>query len=332
MDTITLAHGAGGVLSERLIADVFRRELGNRFLEEADDAAVVGWDRRELVVTTDSFVVDPIFFPGGDIGKLAVCGTVNDLAACGAEPVYLTAGFILEEGLLLSDLRRVVRSMATAARRHRVLIVAGDTKVVARGKVDKIFINTTGIGRLYRRLRARDVRPGDKILISGSLAEHGLSVLMARERLPYAGKVQSDCEGLWGIVKWVLQHKVPIHFMRDPTRGGLGGVLHEIAQMTGCSVVLREADLPVTRSCRALSDILGLDILDIANEGKMCFVVKESAARRTLDLLRSHPLGRKAAIIGAISDDRRKQVVLETVSGGRVLVGRPVADPIPRIC
>ncbi len=332
MDKITLSHGSGGVMMNKLIAEIFLQAFANPVLGELDDAAVVDVAGGCYAITTDSFVVDPLFFPGGDIGKLAVCGVVNDLASCAAEPLYLTAGFIIEEGLETGTLKKVVASMAAQARAQKLTVVTGDTKVVPRGKADKLFINATGVGRVRQRLSGRGIRPQDKILINGPIAEHGLSILLAREKLNFRARLESDCNPLWGIVKLLLRRNIRVHFMRDPTRGGVNAVLHEAAQTSGYSVVLQEAHIPVTGACRHLSEILGLELLDIANEGKMLFFVDPEHAARALAILRSHPLGRDAAIIGEVLAEKKAKVYLETAFRSRKVLGPPMAEPIPRIC
>ncbi len=332
MDKITLSYGSGGSLTHKLITEIFASAFKNEYLDEMDDAAVFSLGRAEYAYTTDSYVIDPIFFPGGDIGKLAVCGTVNDLASCAAAPKYLTAGFILEEGLSFDDLKRIVASMAKEARAQNVLIVTGDTKVVPRGKCDKVFINTSGLGVVQKRLKTSLIRPGDAILINGPIAQHGLSILLAREKFAYQARIKSDCNSLWPIVKLLLQAGIDIHFMRDPTRGGISAATNEIAGACGYSLVLEEEKIPVASSCRNLSEMLGLELLDIANEGKMLFFVASRDSDEALRILRSHPLGRDAAAIGEVTGDKNAKVHLKTSLGGSKVLGMPVSEPIPRIC
>lgn len=332
MDKITLSCGGGGTLTQQLIGDVFASAFSNEYLDALDDAAVFGLPKGAYAMTTDSFVVDPLFFPGGDIGKLAVCGTINDLAACAAEPKYITAGFILEEGLSVETLKKVVLSMAREAGRQGVLIVAGDTKVVPRGKADKVFINTTGLGLVKKPLKARGIRPGDAILINGPIAQHGLSVLLAREKFSYKTGIKSDCNSLWDIVKSLLQANIEIRFMRDATRGGVAAVTNEIAVASGHALLLDERKIPVTNSCRHLSEILGLELLDIANEGKMVFFVSHRDAAKALKVLKSRPQGKNAALIGEVLAERKPRVYLKTAVGGRKILSMPMTEPIPRIC
>lgn len=332
MDKITLSHGSGGRMMQELVAGVFHEALSNRYLDRMDDAAVFDAPLGRVAMTTDSFVVDPLFFPGGDIGKLAVCGTVNDLASCAAEPLYVTTGFIIEEGLDIAVLKKIVASMAREARRQRVAVVAGDTKVVPRGKADKVFINTTGLGRVRRHCDTRLIRPGDKILINGPVGEHGLSVLLAREKFSFRGRIESDCNSLWGLVKLLLKAELRVRFMRDATRGGVNGVCQEVSGVCGYSLVLREGHIPATASCRTLCDILGLELLDMANEGKMIFFVDPADAVRALRILRSHPLGKRAAVIGDVSGEKKGRVYLETSVSGRKALGPLMTEPVPRIC
>jgi hydrogenase expression/formation protein HypE len=332
MDKITLSYGSGGPLTHQLVAGLFALAFKNQYLAELDDAATIHLGAGEIALTTDSFVVDPIFFPGGDIGKLAVCGTINDLASCAAQPKYLTAGFILEEGLPFKILERIVVSMAREAKKQGVLIVAGDTKVVPRGKADKIFINTSGLGVIQRRLKADHIKPGDKILINGAIAQHGLSILLAREKFTYKARVESDCNSLWGIVKSLLKTKTDIHFMRDPTRGGVSAATNEIAEASGYSLLLKEKEIPLSAPCRALSEILGLEPLDIANEGKMLIFVAGHEAASALRVLKAQPQGKNSAIIGEVLSEKKQKVYLETFLGGRHVLGSPMTEPIPRIC
>ncbi|MFH1692247.1 MAG: hydrogenase expression/formation protein HypE [Candidatus Omnitrophota bacterium] len=332
MEKITLSYGGGGALTHELITGLFISAFKNQYLEKLDDSAVLALKKGEYAMTTDSYVVDPIFFPGGDIGKMAVCGTVNDLASCGAQPLYLTAGFIIEEGLPYEILKKVVLSMAQEAKKANVKIVAGDTKVVPRGKADKLFINTAGIGLACKRLDVNKIKAGDKILINGLVAQHGLSILLSREKFSYGGKVKSDCNSLWPVVKLLFQENIDIHFMRDPTRGGISAATNEIAAGCGLSFLLREERIPVSASCRNLSEILGLELLDIANEGKMIFFISASDADKALNILKKHPLSRQASIIGEVLNEKKPRVYLETSIGGRKLLSMPMREPIPRIC
>lgn len=319
-------------MTHQLITEIFAAAFDNAYLGELDDSAILKFSRDEYAYTTDSYVIDPVFFPGGDIGKLAVCGTVNDLASCAAEPLYLTAGFILEEGLAFDVLRRVVASMAREARRSRVKIVAGDTKVVPKGKADKLFINTSGIGIVRKRLKMSDIRPTDKILINGPIAEHGLSVLLSRQRFSYKGGIKSDCNSLWDIVKLLLQARVAVRFMRDATRGGVSAVANEVALGCRRSLLFFENKIPLRPSARYLCEMLGLEPLDVANEGKMVIFVAAEDAAKALSVLKKHPLGRHAAVIGEVRRERTPRVFLKTSVGGEKILGYPLTEPIPRIC
>ncbi len=332
MDRITLSYGSGGSLTHKLITQVFAKAFNNECLDELDDSAVFGLNKGQYAYTTDSYVVDPIFFPGADIGKMAVCGTVNDLASCGAEPKFLTAGFILEEGLDFKTLEKIVASMSKEAKKQNVKIISGDTKVVPRGKADKIFINTSGIGVVRKEVNMAKIVPGDKILINGTIAEHGLSILTSREKFSYKGMIKSDCNSLWPVVQYLLQVDIEIRFMRDPTRGGISAVLNEVAEKTGRSLLLHEENIPVKPGVRHLSEILGLELLDIANEGKMLFFVSARDAGKAVKALQKHPLGKKAAIIGEVLKDKKSRVYLETSIGGKKVIGFPMTEPIPRIC
>ncbi len=332
MDKITLSYGSGGVLTHKLVTDVFASAFKNEYLDELDDSAVFDLGKGIYAYTTDSYVVDPIFFPGGDIGKLAVCGTINDLASCAAEPKFLTAGFILEEGLSFDVLKRVVSSMAKEAKAQGVKIVAGDTKVVPHGKADKVFINTSGIGLVKKRLKASMIKPGDMVLINGPIAQHGLSIFLSREKFTYSAHIKSDCNSLAGIVKLLLQNGIDVHFMRDATRGGISAATNEIAGLCGYSLILEEKQIPVTAPCRNLADILGLELLDIANEGKMLFFVEARDSAKALRLLKTSRLGKDAAVIGSVLKERKGRVYLKTSLGGEKTLSSPLTEPIPRIC
>lgn len=332
MDKITLSYGSGGVLTHKLVTEVFAAAFKNEYLDELDDSAIFDLGKGTYAYTTDSYVIDPIFFPGGDIGKLAVCGTMNDLASCAAEPKFLTAGFILEEGFAFRDLEKIVLSMAKEAKTQRVKIVAGDTKVVPRGKTDKVFINTSGIGTVQKRLAASMIKPGDMVLINGPIAQHGLSILLSREKFNYHAAIKSDCNSLWCIVKLLLQNCIDVHFMRDATRGGVSAATNEIADLCGYSLILEEKRIPVTAPCRNLADILGLELLDIANEGKMLFFVSARDSAKALRLLKSSRLGKEAAIIGSVLKEKNGRVYLKTILGGEKALSSPLTEPIPRIC
>ncbi len=333
--TILLAHGGGGKLTQMLIEKVFLPAFSNPFLETLHDGAVLEVGGVRLAFTTDSFVVSPIFFPGGDIGCLAVHGTVNDLAMCGAKPVALSAGFILEEGFPMEDLCRVVESMKEAAVRVGVPIVTGDTKVVDRGKGDGIFINTTGIGLIPPGIHVspRRARPGDLILINGAIAIHGIAIMSVREGLEFETTLLSDTAPLHDLVSRVLEvGGEKVHVLRDPTRGGLASALNEIAAKAGVGIVLDEASIPIWEEVKGACEILGLDPLYVANEGKCIAIVARDKAEEVLEVMRAHPLGKEAAVIGEVVEEHPGQVILRSRIGGMRIVDMLSGEQLPRIC
>ena len=335
---IVLGHGSGGKLSAELIEKVFVSRFRNSTLEKMDDQAVLQIGDARLAFTTDSFVVTPIFFPGGDIGTLAVNGTVNDLAMGGAKPMYLSAAFILEEGLPATELERVVDSMAAAAQSAGVQLVTGDTKVVNRGKGDKVFITTTGLGlvRSGVRMSADRVRPGDKILLSGYIGDHGITILSQREGLEFESALQSDCAALNGLVDAMLDAAGGdidgFRVMRDPTRGGVATVLNEIAGRSRVGMVLRESAIPVRDTVRGACEILGLDPLYVANEGKLVAIVAPEIADRVLAAMKAHPLGAESCVIGEVVEQHPGMVVMKTGVGGARVVDVLFGEQLPRIC
>jgi hydrogenase expression/formation protein HypE len=337
---ILLAHGSGGLMARELVERVFLQHLGNPLLNTLEDATTIsladaaGHLAGEVVMTTDSYVVKPIFFPGGDIGKLAVCGTVNDLAMRGAVPLYLTAGFILEEGLPLEDLERIVASMRATAENAGVRIVAGDTKVVERGSADRIFINTAGIGIVPpgAQVSAARAQAGDAVLLSGAVGDHGLAIMTQREGLRFASPLRSDCAPLHRLVAGLLGACPELHTLRDPTRGGLATALKELAQASQVGIEIEEAAIPVHEAVRAASELLGLDPLYVANEGKLVAMLPAAAAPAALAALREHAEGREAALIGRVVADHPGRVVLRTPLGTRRILDMLAGDPLPRIC
>ena len=333
-DVVTLAHGAGGKASRRLVEELFLVELRNPLLEPLADAALVSANGTRLAFTTDSYVVRPLVFPGGDIGELAVNGTVNDLAVSGSTPLALTAGFVIEEGFPMDELRALAHSAARAAKAAGVSIVAGDTKVVERGAADGLYITTAGIGLLDPRaaLDPSCVRPGDRVLVSGSIAEHGIAVMIARGNLELELDVDSDTAPLHEIAAALCGLRADLRWMRDPTRGGLATTLNELAAGAGMSVVLDEVAIPVRDDVRSACELLGIDPLYVANEGKLVAVVAPDAADAALELLRAHPLGAGAALIGEVCADDLPLVLAETPFGGSRIVDMLVGDPLPRIC
>ena len=332
---VLLAHGGGGRLTQRLVRDLFAASFANPALAPLHDGAVLELDGARLALSTDSFVVSPRFFPGGDIGSLAVHGTVNDLAMCGARPVALTAGFVIEEGLEMEELARIVASMRGAAAAAAVAIVAGDTKVVERGKGDGLFINTTGIGLVPDGIAiAPDrARAGDVVLVSGSIAEHGIAILSVREGLDFETALVSDSAPLHELVAALLAAAGDaVHVMRDPTRGGVASVLNEIAEAARAGIRLAEAAIPVREPVRGACEILGLDPLYVANEGKLVAIVAPEAAGAALAALRGHPLGRDAAAIGEVVAEHPGRVVLRSRVGGSRIVDLLSGEQLPRIC
>ncbi len=334
---ITLSHGSGGKATHNLIEGVFAAAFSNPLLDRMDDAATFSFDepRPRLAFTTDTYVVSPLFFPGGDIGKLAVHGTINDLAMAGAWPRYLSAGFILEEGFPIADLRRIVESMAAAATEAGVAIVTGDTKGVQRGKADGGFINTAGIGVVQADwpIGQAEARPGDKVLLSGPVGDHGIAIMLAREALDIETDVQSDSAPLHELVADLLRAAGSrTHCLKDPTRGGLATALNEIALASEVSIALDEHAIPVRADVRGACELLGLDPLTIANEGKLLAIVAPEAAAAALAVLRAHPQGRAAAIIGEVRAEPAAMVFLRTDIGGTRVLDMLVGDPLPRIC
>ena len=337
---IDMGHGAGGKAAAQLIAELFVAELDNPFLRQGDDGAVLPLPTFEagpgrLVMATDGHVVSPLFFPGGDVGCLAVHGTVNDVAMLGATPLYLSASFILEEGFPLADLQRIVRSMAQAAREAGVPVVTGDTKVVEKGKGDGVFISTTGVGVLPPGvdISGRNARVGDVVLLSGSVGDHGMAVLSQRESLAFETTLLSDTAALHTLVAALLAAAPGgVRALRDPTRGGLATTLNEIAQQSGVGMLLQEAAIPVKPQVDAACELLGLDPLYVANEGKLVAVCAPEAAEAALAALRAHPLGAEAAIIGTVTDDPHQFVQMATRFGGRRVVDWLSGEQLPRIC
>ncbi len=329
---IQMGHGAGGLLMRRLVADVFARHFDNPALRELDDAAAVELASGQIAFTTDAYVVKPLFFPGGDMGKLAVCGTVNDLAVMGAAPRYLSASFTLEEGLPLATLERVVASMAAAAREAGVEIVCGDTKVVARGEADGIFITTSGVGVFEGGGPARaPLEAGDAVLLSGTLGDHGVAVMVAREQFKLESTIESDCAPLGGLCAAMREAAPGLKFMRDPTRGGLAAALNEVAAAHGVGVEISEEKIPLDEDVVAVCEILGLDPLLVANEGKVVAVAPAAEAEALVAAMRGHPLGARAAVIGEVVAEP-KRVFVRTAVGGTRILEMPLADQLPRIC
>lgn len=333
-DTIVLAHGGGGTLTHRLIEQTFKRYFSNPELNLMHDGAVLNVEKGRIALSTDSYVVSPIIFPGGTIGELAVNGTVNDLAMCGARPSYLSASFILEEGLPLSELESVVVSMASAAERAGVKIVTGDTKVVPRGKGDKVFITTAGVGVVPsgREILPSRIRSGDTIIISGTIGDHGMAIMSVREGLEFESEIQSDSCALNGLVEEMYAASSNLNFLRDPTRGGVASTLNEIARSAHKGIRIMEQSVPVKESVRSACDILGFDPLYVANEGKLIAIVAPEDAEKVLAAMRRHRYGADAAIIGTVTNDHPGSVILRTTIGGDRVVDMISGEQLPRIC
>ncbi len=337
-DTIVLGHGSGGRLSAELMRSVFLPAFANPVLSRLDDQAIILVKGTRLAFTTDSFVVKPLFFPGGDIGSLAVHGTVNDLAMGGAEPLFLSVAFIIEEGLSISVLRRVVESLRGAAKKAGVEIVTGDTKVVEKGSGDELFINTTGIGLVPDQLElsANRARPGDKVLLSGSIGEHGIAILAQREGLEFECPVESDSAALnelvAGMLEVISKDTSQIRCLRDPTRGGVSSTLNEIAEQSGVGIQLVESAIPIREEVRGACEMLGLDPLYVANEGKLIAIVAPQAADAVLSAMRADPLGRKACVIGTVVEVPSPIVTIRTELGTSRCVDMLAGDQLPRIC
>jgi hydrogenase expression/formation protein HypE len=335
-DVITLSHGSGGRKMQRLITGVILKYFDNPILRKMDDSAVLPPVKGRLAFTTDSFVVSPLFFSGGDIGRLAVCGTVNDLIAVGAKPKYLTAAFIIEEGFKTPDLERVLLSMKKAAREAGVIIAAGDTKVVEHGKADGIFINTSGIGVIESnniKISASNAKPGDAIIISGTLGDHETAILKERKGLGFDSTLKSDCAPLNKMLQPMIKPAYGIHVMRDPTRGGLAAVLNEIASASGTDIRIYNNKIPVNKTVRSACAIFGFDPLYMANEGKMAVICADKSKNRVLQALKKHKYGRNAAIIGRVLRKSKSPKVYEaTNAGGERIVFMPEGEMLPRIC
>jgi hydrogenase expression/formation protein HypE len=331
---VELSHGSGGRAMAQLIEELFAAAFRNPWLDQRNDQACLDLPPGRIALTTDSYVVSPLFFPGGDIGSLAVHGTVNDLAMAGARPLHLSAGFILEAGFPLADLKRIVESMAQAARSAGASIVTGDTKVVERGKGDGVFINTTGLGVIPDgvQLSGDRARPGDSILLSGTLGDHGMAVMSQRAGLAFETSLESDSAALHELVATMLAAAPGLRCLRDPTRGGLAATLNEIANQSGVGMHIREAAIPVRPEVAAACELLGLDPLYVANEGKLVAICPPEDAERVLAAMRAHPLGVAAAIIGTVREDPHCFVTMETLFGGNRLVDWLSGEQLPRIC
>ena len=333
-DTIQLAHGSGGRMMTELIDKMIIEIFKNDVLDKMEDQATLKIDTDKITFTTDSFVVDPIFFPGGDIGELAVNGTINDLCMNGAIPKYISVALVLEEGLPLADLHKVLLSIRNAADKANVKIVTGDTKVVNKGSCDKIFINTAGVGEINSDLRisASNLQPGDKIIVSGTIADHGMAIMTTREGLSFESKIESDSAALNGLVKLMTETTTEIHSMRDPTRGGVAATLNEFAKQSNVGIKIYTDKIPVKDNVKGACEILGIDPLFVANEGKLVAVVKDNQADKLLIKMREHPLGEDAVVIGEVVNEHYGIVVKETLLGVEQIVDLPLGEQLPRIC
>ena len=331
---VLMAHGGGGKLMNQLIEKMFLSTFKNSLLETRHDGAVFSLGNTRLAFTTDSYVIRPLFFPGGNIGELAVYGTVNDLAMCGARPRYLSAGFILEEGLPMETLWQIAQSMQRAAEKAGVQLVTGDTKVVDKGKGDGVFINTAGIGIIEydRPIAPASVKPGDRVLLSGDIGRHGVAIMAVREGLAFETTIESDCAAVSGLVMALLEAGIEIHCLRDLTRGGLASAIVEIAEVSGCSIQLEERNIPVREAVRGACEMLGLDPLYVANEGRFLAIVAPADADRALQIMRAHPLGEGASLVGRVTDDRTGLVSLKSLVGTSRVIDRLSGEQLPRIC
>ena len=333
---ILLNHGSGGKLTHNLISNLFVKYFDNPILKQQTDSALLKIDSALIAFTTDSYVVDPIFFPGGNIGKLAVCGTVNDLSVSGAEPKYISCGFIIEEGLLFTDLEKIVKAMAEEAKKAGVLIVTGDTKVVDKGKCDKLFINTSGIGLLDEKRKdislGKNIVAGDKIIINGDIAGHGTAILCARNSVEYSSDISSDCAPLNHLIKKALNSSQQIKFMRDATRGGLATVLCELAEKNNFGICIEESMIPVKENVRGLCEVFGFDPLYMANEGKVVMVVGQEDAEKVFAEIQKDENGKNSAIIGEITEENKGMLIMKTSIGGKRIVDMLAGEQLPRIC
>jgi len=333
-DKILLAHGGGGRLSYELIKETILSAFGNPILNNLDDSASLPSECHRLALSTDSHVVKPLFFHGGDIGKLAIFGTVNDLAMVGAGPYYISVALMIEEGLTMATFRRVIESMKEASKEVDVKIITGDTKVVERGGLDKLFINTTGIGYIPDgiNISGRNARVGDLILLSGTVGDHGIAILTEREGFQFQAEIKSDCAPLNGLVTDMLDVSKNIHVLRDPTRGGIATTLNEIALQSGVEMMIDEAKIPIREEVKGACEMLGLDVFSVANEGKLVALVPEEDGEKVLEAMKDNPLGREVAIIGRVKGDSKSRVILKTLIGGKRILDMPSGELLPRIC
>ena len=336
-EMITLDHGSGGTMMQTLISDLFYSQFSNEYLNKQDDSAILPIDysadkTNKLAFTTDAFVINPLFFPGGDIGKLSICGTVNDLIVSGAKPLYLSSAFIIEEGFLVSDLKKIVESMAREAKKANIKIVAGDTKVVRKGDADGMFITTSGVGTVMKKLGVNQINLDDAVIVSGTLAEHGFAVMANREGLNLESPIKSDCAVLNPMLEELISKVDGIKFMRDPTRGGLAAVLNEIVSDQNFGIEVDEPSLPISDSVLAISELLGIDIWNTASEGRAIIVVKKEDCENAIKVLRKYEVGKDACYIGSVTNENVGKVVAKVSGGGKRVVAMPSGEGLPRIC
>ena len=333
-DKIMLSHGSGGILTNKLIKDIFLKHFDNAFLNVLHDGAILNLIGNNIAFTTDSYVVNPLFFPGGDIGSLSVNGTVNDLAMCGARPVYISTGFIIEEGFSIAELDKIAASMKNAANIAGVQIVTGDTKVVEHGKGDKIFINTSGIGIIDEdvHISPQNCSVGDNIIINGKIAEHGIAIISSREGFQFESEICSDCSPLNELVEVILNTSKNVHTLRDPTRGGIAGVLNEIATSANVEIIIDENKIPISQQVNAACEIIGFDPLYIANEGKVIVFVSQDDTEKVLNAMKLHPLGKESSVIGKVTAVQPGLVKMRTAIGSMRIVDMPYGEQLPRIC
>ncbi|MFN4227278.1 MAG: hydrogenase expression/formation protein HypE [Candidatus Ratteibacteria bacterium] len=331
---IVLSHGSGGRLMHNLIENVFLKSFKNEILDKLYDSGIIEFEDFDICFTTDSYTVDPIFFKGGDIGKLSICGTINDLAVTGAIPLYLSSSFIIEEGFEIETLKKIVNSMEEISKQENVRIITGDTKVVEKGKVDKIFINTSGIGIKDKKIKLgiEKIKQGDVVIINGEIAEHGLAVLISRDTFKIDADIKSDCAPLASLISEILKETDKIKFMRDPTRGGISATLNEIVKNRDFGIVIYEDKIPVKKEVLSICEILGFDPLNIANEGKVIVICDKKEADRVIKKMRKNIYGEKAEIIGEVVKKPEGKVLIETITGSLRVVDMPVGEQFPRIC
>jgi len=332
MERILLAHGGGGEETQKLIKDLIFKYLDNPILEKMEDASILQITGN-IAYTTDSFTVSPIFFKGGDIGKLSIAGTVNDLSVMGAKPTYLSCSFIIEEGLPLSDFEKILKSMSEELNKVGAKVVTGDTKVVPKGTIDKIFINTSGIGPVLKEgISASNLREGDKIIVSGTVGDHGACIMAEREGIDMEGDLISDCASVWGLVEEIINANIDIRAMRDPTRGGLSAVLNEWAEQSNVGIEIFEDKIPVKDTVQGFCELLGLEPYTLANEGKFVIAVPDKDAEKTISIMKKHKLGKDSSIIGKVTSEHRGKVILKTPYGSKRIMEKPAGELLPRIC